>query len=293
MDEHGGDDDAATPATPAVLPDRAAVRAALEVVPGVLRADIVTDPQGGPGLLRLVLEPGHDEVAVARSVHRILRLQFGIGLDPARLEVVEEAPPEAPAPRYPSLRLVDEAVVDIGGRLDDLLLDLDDAPGDGRFHAEVLSSAARHPAGTSGQALGGAAEPQGPDLPRLALVRLTVSADGLGVRASVTLARRGQVLTGTAEGASDSQAVLCTVTGATLAALRRLLGAEHRLDVDGVALTRVGESQVVVVQVVWSTPGGGERLTGASEVRDDPRQAVIRATLDAVNRRLAPHLGRP
>ena len=43
----------------------------------------------------------------------------------------------------------------------------------------------------------------------------------------------------------------------------------------------------------WSCrwPGGhrsgSERLTGASEVRDDVRQAVIRATLDAVNRRLA------
>jgi hypothetical protein len=47
---------------------------------------------------------------------------------------------------------------------------------------------------------------------------------------------------------------------------------------------------VAVVQVVWATVDASERLTGASEVRDDPRQAVIRATLDAVNRRIAPHL---
>ena len=32
---------------------------------------------------------------------------------------------------------------------------------------------------------------------------------------------------------------------------------------------------------------GAEHLTGSSEVRDDARHAVIRATLDAVNRRLS------
>jgi hypothetical protein len=31
---------------------------------------------------------------------------------------------------------------------------------------------------------------------------------------------------------------------------------------------------------------GSERLTGVSVVREDVRQAVIRATLDALNRRL-------
>jgi hypothetical protein len=35
---------------------------------------------------------------------------------------------------------------------------------------------------------------------------------------------------------------------------------------------------------------GSERLTGAAAVREDIRQAVIRATLDALNRRLEPLL---
>jgi hypothetical protein len=34
------------------------------------------------------------------------------------------------------------------------------------------------------------------------------------------------------------------------------------------------------------TNRGTERLTGAAGVREDVRQAVIRATLDALNRRL-------
>jgi hypothetical protein len=40
------------------------------------------------------------------------------------------------------------------------------------------------------------------------------------------------------------------------------------------------------VQVECCAHIGSERLTGASEVRDDVQRAVVRATLDAVNRRL-------
>jgi hypothetical protein len=36
---------------------------------------------------------------------------------------------------------------------------------------------------------------------------------------------------------------------------------------------------------------GTDRLTGSAVVREDARQAVIRAVLDAVNRRLEPLLG--
>jgi hypothetical protein len=34
---------------------------------------------------------------------------------------------------------------------------------------------------------------------------------------------------------------------------------------------------------------GSEKLTGVSAVREDARQAVIRATLDALNRRIDPY----
>ena len=41
------------------------------------------------------------------------------------------------------------------------------------------------------------------------------------------------------------------------------------------------------MQVAWVGTEGSERLLGAAEVRGDVRQTVIRATLDAVNRRLS------
>jgi hypothetical protein len=283
----------------ATPPDAHEIEAALGVVPGVSRAVVIPDETGGPGTLRLSLTPDGDEVVVARAVHRILRLQFGVGLEPGRIEVVEESLPEPPTVPAPRLRVVDESSdgsLELGEGLVALLASLDQDRGPGpRFRTDVLASAARHPAGAAAPfstPVGEESEVPSEDLaPRLAIARLTVTADGLGLQATVTLSRGDLEFSGSADGSSTAAAVHRIVAAATIAALADVLGADHRVDVEAVTVTPMGEgTTVAVVQVVWATVDGSERLTGASEVRDDPRQAVIRATLDAVNRRLAPHL---
>ena len=263
------------------------------------RAVVIPDETGGPGTLRLSLTPDGDEVVVARAVHRILRLQFGVGLEPGRIEVVEESLPEPPTVPAPRLRVVDESSdgsLELGEEIDALLASLDQEHGPGpRFRTDVLASAARHPAGAAPPTpapAGGESEPPEEDaVPRLAIARLTVTADGLGLEATVTLARGDLTFSGSADGPSTPAAIHRIVAAATIAALADVLGPDHRVDVEAVSVTPMSEgTTVAVVQVVWATVEGSERLTGASEVRDDPRQAVIRATLDAVNRRLAPHL---
>jgi hypothetical protein len=284
-------------------PNAAAIEAALRVLPGIAAATLVADGDGGPGVLRLTLESGSDEVAIARSVHRILRMQFGVGLDPGRIEMVEELAAEPPAQVYPTLRVVEESIDDVvalGAEIDALLARLDPGPIPGpRYNTEVLTSAARHPAGTGSPDDPAALSPVEVaidpvtslvDHDRLAISRLTLAADGLGISATVTLARGSREYTGTVDGPSSPSAVHRVVAAATLMALTDVLGTEHRVDVEAVTVTPIGDGQVAVVQVLWATAEGSERLTGASEVREDPRQAVIRATLDAVNRRLAPHL---
>ena len=53
--------------------DRAAVVTALRAVSGVADAEILPDPDGGPGTLRLQLKPGADEVSVAKTVQPAAR----------------------------------------------------------------------------------------------------------------------------------------------------------------------------------------------------------------------------
>ena len=284
--------------------DAAAIEAALRVVPGVSCAVVVPDEVGGRGVLRLTLDTGSDEVVVARSVHRILRMQFGVGLDPGRIEMVEESTLEPVAPVYPALRVVEGSTDDRGAlraEIDALLAGVGpDAVPAPRYNTEVLTSAARHPAGTRSHgsataeppvvttaesARATSAEPE-----RLAISKLSLAVDGLGVSATVTLSRGVREFCGTVDGPSSVTAVNRVVAAATLKALSDLLGPEHRVDVESVTVAPIGDGQVAVVQVLWATADGSQRLTGASEVGEDPRQAVIRATLDAVNRRLARHL---
>src|SRR4051794_8740217 len=83
------DDDAARRA--------ADIAAALRAVAGVADAEVEADGEGGLGLLRLGLVPGVDEVRVATDVGRLLREQFGLGVDAERVQLVEDAEAETPA----------------------------------------------------------------------------------------------------------------------------------------------------------------------------------------------------
>jgi hypothetical protein len=71
--------------------DQAAVEAALAQIPGVAAAWVQADADGGLGALRVELEPGVDEVAVARAVGGLLRQQFGLSVDADKVQVVDEA----------------------------------------------------------------------------------------------------------------------------------------------------------------------------------------------------------
>ncbi|MFN8167774.1 MAG: hypothetical protein U0S36_03225 [Candidatus Nanopelagicales bacterium] len=273
----------------------AAVDAALAVVPGVLSSSIALDDQGAPTAVRIVLEPDADEVEVAAGAHRILRLQFGVGLDPEHVTVVEVSWPEPVLPQ-PRLHLVDDEsrhALEIGGDLAPRLagIDADDA----RYGTDVLESAVRHPAGAAAS-LGDPASAHSevvvdvssttkPD--RLVIAHLAVADDGAATSAVVTLLRGRTEHVGMAEGGSTPAELHRTIAQATAYAVAEALAASVELEVQDTSVVPVNALQVVVVQIAWHGPQGEERLLGATEVRDDVRQAVIRATLDAVNRRLA------
>ncbi len=76
------------------------------------------------------------------------------------------------------------------------------------------------------------------------------------------------------------------VATATLHAVEELLDGKARFELDLVELTPNGRDRAVIVALTMLSSGGSEKLTGAAGVREDVRQAAIRATLDALNRRV-------
>ena len=117
--------------------------------------------------------------------------------------------------------------------------------------------------------------------------RMHVVSTGEGVTASVTISVGRRAAVGEASGAGDDLSVLITVATATLLAAVDLVDGRAVLDADRVDIVDTGDQRTALVRVVSVEGGQPRQLTGAAVVRDDVRQAVIRATLHAVNRRLA------
>ena len=238
--------------------------AALLAVSGVAAASVEPDDDG-PGTLRLQLEPGADEVGVAGEVNRLLRSRFGLAVDADRVRVVDE-------PTRPP----DEHDRPGAGQED---------PGPRPVAVEVEEAVAERP--------------EAPPLPdvtmarpgRLVIERVALVSAGLGTTVSVSLGLDGQSYEGSAEGTSTAGSLHRSVAGATLRAVEAVVEGSVRFDVEHVEIATTGPDRTALVVLTMVTDRATQRLSGASVVREDVRQAVIRAVLAAVNRRVEPMLG--
>jgi hypothetical protein len=135
-----------------------------------------------------------------------------------------------------------------------------------------------------------------PDVPsprdgrRPVISRMQLVSSGLEVTATVSLAYQGETVRGECTGTATQTGVHRAVATAALRALEQLLDEKARFEVDHVDVTPSGRDRTVLVSVTMVSGTGTDRLTGSAVVRDDVRQATIRAALDAVNRRLEPLL---
>lgn len=229
---------------------------ALLGVEGVAEAAVERgDDDDDLGSLRLQLVPGADEVAVAGAVNDLLRARFGLAVDTDRVRVLEE----------PTDRRTDSA---------------EPAPA---------------PAGPAPTPLTAVRTPHLPQVHmarpgRLTIQRVQMLTANLGVEATVQLGLEGTNYEGRAEGAATVTSVHRSVATATLRAVESVVDGRARFEVEHLEVAISGRDRTALVVITMLTGRGNERLSGASVVREDVRQAVIRAVLAAVNRRLEPML---
>jgi hypothetical protein len=298
--------------------DRQALVAALRAVRGVVDADVDPDDAGGLGTLRLDLEPGVDEVAVADQVSRVLRERFGLGVDSDRVELLEVDQEEteeeiAPAPAA-SPPAAAKATPPQPAKSEPTPAAAATPPATTPAPSPPPAAAAAPgprpapeapAASTVGTPLADAAwaasvedvaETRSVTMPipkattRPALVKMHLVSAGFDVTANVTLAAQGRVAVGQAQGMASPTGVHRAVATATLRAVERLVGSAVRVELEHLEVASMGSERTVVVLLTMLSDRGTEPLTGAAAVRDDVRQACIRATLDALNRRLEVYL---
>jgi hypothetical protein len=121
---------------------------------------------------------------------------------------------------------------------------------------------------------------------RLGIGAVQTQMEGRRTTIRVTLTLGGVEATGFAEGSIAASARLRLVASAALDALRQLDDAAGAIDVDDVVVTHVGSQEIVAVTLVHVDPPEERLFVGAALARQSPDIAVVRAVLDAVNRRL-------
>jgi hypothetical protein len=252
--------------------------AALLGVPGVAAA-AVEPVDEGPGTLRLQLALGADEVDVAGAVNRLLRSRFGLAVDSDQVRVVDGDALVAPEDRAAA---TPEPSDGTPGKVAEQQPAVTDVPEPDVPEPERPTTAPEAAA---------AAPPRTGSVGRLMIERVQLVSAGLGVSIAVTLRAGDLSVTGEAEGAATTSALHRSVAAATLRAVEEIVEHQVRFDVEHVEIAVTGEGRTALVVVSMLSDRSTQRLSGASVVRDDVRQAVIRGVLAAVNRRVEPMLG--
>jgi hypothetical protein len=118
---------------------------------------------------------------------------------------------------------------------------------------------------------------------RLKVAGLTVSVLRDSLEARVRLEHEGLTYEGAASGLPGAANNPEVVGLATLRAVELYLRAQGVFQLKMATMVTLAAQQVALVLIAWTGPEE-EIFSGAAIVRDDPRDAVARAVLDAVNR---------
>ena len=127
---------------------------------------------------------------------------------------------------------------------------------------------------------------------RVRMGAVHADSDGLRVEMRVTLVDVDRDFVGFAEGSVAAVARPQLVASATLDALRQIEASADAVHLASAEIARVGKNRVAIVTVVYVEPPMELFVSGSAIVRRERDEAVVRALLDATNRRIARERGR-
>jgi copper chaperone CopZ len=277
----------------ATSPSADELERAIRSVPGVAEVSVDRTPSTGRTRLRLRLRAGEDAGRVSWAVAATLRERFSIALDPEAIRPVIQDAPIPPPPPPAAMGRVPEGWVgeaeDTGPDDIDQVRQGDAATADDSAEPEEdpIRLVGEEPATEDDASV---AEPRLSGDHRAVIRQLDTQRDEHDVRVTVSLEQAGRVVRGTALAVPTSRGVLRAVAEATVSALVELSNTRILVGIDRVEITSVGDPPTATVVLSLIADRGEETLLGVSLVRGDTEHAVMRATLDAVNRRFEPLL---
>jgi hypothetical protein len=280
--------------------DTLAVLAAVRAVPGVRDAQLRPSPTGGGvHTLRLDLADGADGAQVSRLVARLLKQRMGLAAEPRRSTEPRRAPAASPAPNTGQPHR-DPGAMPVAGTAPAPRMPVPASAAE-QLTGPVATNASddrtrRRPVPAARGRDIESTEPhrviRSAAGPRVVIDQVQVSTLGLDATVEVRLTSGGTPAIGVASGPAVDGYVLRLAAVAATAALDQLLATVDsweqpgRCFVEHAAVVPFGGVDVAVVVLLLVCGNSAEQLTGSALVAGDPRQAVVRATLAAMNRRL-------
>jgi hypothetical protein len=122
---------------------------------------------------------------------------------------------------------------------------------------------------------------------RIVFKGMEVASKGLELDVKVMLSHREKDYCGSQKGINTTTSINRTIAQATLKALSDFLNIGEIFVVEDVGTLNIAKTNVVVVAVTCVDKNGEQLLIGSSMNLGDIKEAVVKATLDAVNRRIA------
>jgi hypothetical protein len=119
------------------------------------------------------------------------------------------------------------------------------------------------------------------------ILNINASVSGVKATASVTLEIAGKEYIGMAAGPASQTGRLRHVAAAALDSVGQYLGDDTTFALEDVTVVQLGREKVAVACISLVTHFGEQSFSGSALVRQNDSDSVVRATLDAINRRIA------
>jgi hypothetical protein len=123
--------------------------------------------------------------------------------------------------------------------------------------------------------------------PRPKIASINTQVSGVHAQATVGLEYDGQLYVGQADGSASQTSRARLVAQACLVAVEQFVPESFGLALEDVSLLKMGREEVAVSCVAVVSPMGEQTVAGSAIVRMNEKDSIVRATLDAINRRLA------
>ncbi|AOT70012.1 hypothetical protein [Geosporobacter ferrireducens] len=121
---------------------------------------------------------------------------------------------------------------------------------------------------------------------RFRIAAIGYSVLGNMAEVKVSLQKGEQQVEGTSKGTNSKNNIYRLTANATLNCVHELFAIDDTFIIEDIEKIQIAKREVIIAAVSFITGYGEEMLVGSAVVRKDEYEAIVKATLDAINRKI-------